>query len=484
MTTMEELELDEPGYFWWRDEAYPADHFASENGVTGRLKIKKSGEINLELDSVLPRKDAGHGITRVLGRKKGEETPRAIQGILKTSGRRVILVDAVYSGGQFHSHRFTWERYLATMCLLGETDFPSNRTIPTFSKIELNLTGLENWLVHGTLKYSSTRRTFRVRLDEYRGPVYQTPFGRLAFEKRTEVDGLDGMHHFKASVRELMTLTLRRSRSFQVEEVREEFVHLQDLFTVLSGSSYQLKWPSVVLSKGKRIYTLIFRRVGGIAKAPELHELPLKFDAIKSQFGDIYSAWREKREAFGPGFFYYLSTKRDAKMYVENHFSNLIQGLESFHRTKYGDKPVTGALQEKIDRIVAQVGKSDDRRWIRGKLVHACEPSLAERLSELFTALPIGIDHDLLKTFATTCAHLRNDIAHYGGLRSRTASASFLRDTSLKNEVVGYLYHMTLLNEIGLSGHAIKVWAGENLAGMVYRHYLVAIGFLKPAGTK
>ena len=128
--------------------------------------------------------------------------------------------------------------------------------------------------------------------------------------------------------------------------------------------------------------------------------------------------------------------------------------------------------------------KSDDRRWIRGKLLHACEPSLAERLSELFIALPIGVDHELLRKFATTCAQLRNDIAHYGGLRSRTASASFLRDTSLKNEVVGYLYHMTLLSEIGLSDHAIKVWTGKNLEGMVYRHYLVAIGFIEPAGTR
>lgn len=128
--------FEEPGYFWWRSEKYSDRHFAPENGVNGQLKIKKNGEIRLELDGLLPHET--HELSRVLGRRAEDEPPRAIQGITKHSGKRVLLVDAVYNGGSFHSNRFTWERYLATMCLIGDEDFPRNRNVPTFSLIELD----------------------------------------------------------------------------------------------------------------------------------------------------------------------------------------------------------------------------------------------------------------------------------------------------------------------------------------------------------
>lgn len=43
MTTMEGLELEGPGYFWWRGEAYPlciysiAPSFTIDVNITGRL---------------------------------------------------------------------------------------------------------------------------------------------------------------------------------------------------------------------------------------------------------------------------------------------------------------------------------------------------------------------------------------------------------------------------------------------------------------
>ncbi|MFL9917391.1 hypothetical protein PQR75_18725 [Paraburkholderia fungorum] len=477
-----ENEFEEPGYFWWRDEKYSQDHFASDKGVNGHLKIKKNGEIHLELDGLLPRKK--HKISGVLGRRKESEAPRAIQGITKYSGKRVLLVDAVYNGGSFHSNRFTWERYLATICLMGDADFPRTGVVPTFSLIELDLTGLENWFVLGTLQVTSSSRTLRLRIDETKNIVYQTPYGRIALEKRTEIDGSNGMHHYAASVREHMSMSVRRSPAFKPEEIATEFGALQDLFTLLSGSSYQLKWPQVVLAGGKRSFICIFRRIGGVSKVPELHELPLKFDDLKGQFGEIYASWRNKLETYGPGFFSYLSTKRDVKLYVENHFSNLIQGLESFHRTKHHETPVVAGLQEKIDRILNDIQRAKDREWLSARLQHAAEPNLGERLRVLFTSLPLDIDHGRLTKFATECAHLRNDIAHFGGRRARSQTSTFLRDTSLKNEVIGYFYHMILLKEIGVSDEAIRSWTSDSIEGFRYRSFLEMIGFCDASNGK
>ncbi|WP_197338267.1 HEPN domain-containing protein [Ralstonia solanacearum] len=473
-----EYVLDEPGLFWWRDDPVEVGHYASEKSIAGHIKIKKNGEIHLELDGVLPHDD--HLLARI-GRNVSDEEPRVIQGITKYNSKRVLIADATRNGTYFRSHSISYERYIGTICLIGDADFPSNTDLPKFSKIVIDLSGLENWLIHGTLNIKATARTFRLRINETQPTTYQTPFGRLSFEKRTRTTGLDGMHHYEVGVREYVVLTISRTPSFTVEEVRTEFSALQDLLTLLSGSNFQLDWPEVTLTRRKRTFTLIFRRIGGGTQAPSLTDLPLKFPHLAGRFGEIYSSWREKREKFGPGFFYYLSTQRDVKLYVETIFANLVQGLEAFHRSKFVETPVVPGLHNKIQRILGDIQLDKDRKWLADKLQHASEPNLAERLRTLFASLPVAIDKNKLGEFATVCAKLRNDLAHFGGSKARAESATFLRDTSLKNEGVKYLYHMLILKEIGVSDEGIKCWT-KGVEGMTYRFYLEKLGFLGGKG--
>ncbi len=45
---------------------------------------------------------------------------------------------------------------------------------------------------------------------------------------------------------------------------------------------------------------------------------------MTTPFGDIWSDWKKKREAFGPGFYLYLGTHRGViRLYIENRFVNL-----------------------------------------------------------------------------------------------------------------------------------------------------------------
>ncbi|WP_131753370.1 ApeA N-terminal domain 1-containing protein [Burkholderia vietnamiensis] len=470
----DEYVLDEPGLFWWREDPVKVGHYASEKSITGHIKIKKNGEIHLELDGVLPHDD--HLLTRI-GRKARDEEPRVIQGITKFNNKRVLIADATRNGTHFRSHGISYERYIGTICLIGDADFPSSTGLPKLSKMMIDLSGFENWLVHGTLNVKATARTLRIRINETQPTTYQTPFGRLSFEKRTKTVGLNGMHHYEVSVKEYVVLTISRTSSFSVEDVRTEFSALQDLFTLLSGSNFQLDWPEVRLARGKRIFKLIFRRIGGGMQAPELTDLPLKFPDLDGRFGEIFSSWHEKREKFGPGFFYYLSTQRDVKLYVETIFANLVQGLEAFHRTKFVETPVVPGLHAKIQRILGDIQLDKDRKWLAGRLEHASEPNLAERLQTLFTSLPVAIDKKKLKDFATICANLRNDLAHFGGSKARAESSTFLRDTLLKSEGVKYLYHMLILKEIGVSDEGIKCWT-KGIEGMKYRFYLEKLGFL------
>lgn len=468
--------LDEQGYFWWRDETYPDSQFAPEKHVTGWLKIAEDGEIRLELDGVLPTSQ--HPIEQIIVNSSTRRPPRAIQGITKKTGRKVLLIDAIPNGGKFNSSRFSFERYFATMCLVGDTEFTRNGKIPSFSEMDIDLTGFENWLRFGTLDVTRTKRVTKLKSDEVRDVVYTTKVGKLTFAKHTEVAESSGLHRFEAKVRECMTLTLKPKAAFSAEQVRDEFGALQDLMTLLTNSHFSLAWPTVQIARTKKLFTFYFRRLTSSASPPELHELPTNFIQLRECFGDLYAAWRTKREAFGAGFYSYLSTRRDVDLYVENRFINLAQGMESFHRTKHGSVQPGSALQAKITRILEGVALTKDKTWLERQLRHAAEPSLEHRLFELFEALPFEIEADHLRTFAKTCADIRNDLAHFGGQRMREKSANFLQELSWKNEALGFFYHMTLLHEIGLSDESIKAWLMPGLATMRARAAMVEVGIM------
>ncbi|CAJ6472579.1 metal-dependent hydrolase [Burkholderia pseudomallei] len=468
--------VDEQGYFWWRDEKYPSAQFAPEQHVTGWLKISGNGEIRLELDGVLPT--GKHPLEQITDNLSRKLPFRSIQGITKKTGKRVLLIDAVGVGGQFNSNRFSFEKYIATMCLVGDIDLPRKADVPRFSAVEVDLTGFENWLHLGTLDVKNTRRTMTLKSEVVRDVVFNTSVGRLTFEKHTEVVEPNGLHRFEAKVREYMTLTFQHKKALAPDQVRDEFGAMQDLMTLLTNSHYALAWPVVRISRTKKFFNFYFRRIGSSASPPELHELPINFVQLQGSFGGVYEAWRIKRDEFGAGFYSYLSTKRDVNLYVENHLANLVQGLEYFHRTKYGSVQPDGPLLEKITRILDGVESTKDRKWLAGRLRHAAEPSLEERLNEIFVTLPLDIDGNRLRLFAKSCADIRNDLAHFGGQRTRERSADFLLELSRKSVALGFFYHMTLLREIGLSDQLIKEWLRPGIATMRARAALVESGIL------
>ena len=75
---------------------------------------------------------------------------------------------------------------------------------------------------------------------------------------------------------------------------------------------------------------------------------------VRPYMESIVDNWREKRERLGPGFYMYLGTRRGAKSYVENDFSNMTMGLEALHRATFArqtDEKILG----KIERIISEV---------------------------------------------------------------------------------------------------------------------------------
>lgn len=282
------------------------------------------------------------------------------------------------------------------------------------------------------------------------------------------------------SLKETASAVLRFRKPLALKDLIAQYQLLEDLLLMLTGSDHTLDWPWIAAGKIAQ-YRLYFPKLGSKAESPPLkaHECVTNFVQLRERFGDIWSDWKKKREAFGPGFYLYLGTRRGVRLYIENRFVNLVFGLEAFHRRKYPPSGET-KLDAKIERIVAEVSRAKDKKWLADVLERAKDqPPLGQRIYATLREVPLGLDETRLKSFCEVCGKLRNDISHFGGQRhNETPYNDFILDLESKGHALAALYQALLLYEIGIDAKIIKAWMFDGFGSFPIKYHFVKADLL------
>jgi hypothetical protein len=457
--------LEERGLFWWADEVITNDQLAPDNCVAGLLTIDEDGVTTLDLDGYLPSEDGP--MSALANRPIPQE--RTIRGLLKTSSKQVLLFDLVRNGGRFATNGISHEVFNAWNCFFFDKGNPTNASTK-FEKISVRLDGFEQWIGRNGISFQRTDEQFSAEYKKTKDLVYQLDGGELSI--RFFLDGTMPliMKGLEVSWKERTEVSLHFNEPINSSQAKAEYQYIEDLLILLSDSTYRLSWPWLSTGKDSSCRFYFPRRsADAAAKPPTFHECPTHFAQLRESFGDIWTAWRKKREKMGPAFYLYLGTRRGYKLYAEHRFVNLIWGLEAFHRREYESTSPT-KLQNKIQRILDQISAKKDRAWLSKRLAHAHEPSLGERLFETLITLPLNLDETKLRAFSDRCAKLRNDISHFGGHRDVSVPDEELRD---KSEALSVLYHLLLLNQIGVPEQRLKQWVFDGLQSFRIQTWLV-----------
>jgi hypothetical protein len=451
--------LQERGYFWWAEERIPANSFAPASAVTGTLTVHENGQIDLELDAVLVR-DNVHVLEAVLFAPEDALEGRRIRGLLKEGDRHILLEGIRYNGGRASNAGISFSRIAALICLVGARPFPTDDTKIRIRSIEVSLKGYEEWLGRGGIKTKRTKHSLIAKHQVPKPHRYDISGGRLSIA--TSLTGpYDGkIFHHALSVEERHSLRLYFQSPKDIESTVSEYRQIEDFLILLTGSDYTPEdWPIFEIGavKSPKRYRAYFFRLKSSANPPSLFDCWTHFLGVAAQFGALFDQWRIKREHYGPGFYLFLGTKRGMKLYAEHRFVNLIWGLESLHRRGGVVTKKPNRLEEKIARILSAIQIRKDRAWLEGRLQHAGEPSLEERLAALFSTLPLGLETPKVRAFAKRCADARNDVSHFGGQREKGQDYSmFVRELLLLSEIVAYFYHSLLLSEIGINDDHLR----------------------------
>lgn len=468
--------LEDRGLFWWNNQRVPKDQFAPKEFVHGKLTISDDGQISLELDTAMPGHNAWDNIA-----SQNKPAPHNIQGLLNTKSDKVLLLGLIQGGGAFRSNNLSPETYIAANCLISGTRFRVDTAASSsYSAIKVELKGFEDWLWLRSITSDRKRSRLFAKYVVPKRVQFTLPFGKLVIEYDLLGPWLGKFTGNKLNLTESAAIRLKPNARITLESAQTYYQRIEELILLLTSYDLSLDWPTVTLSNGQHAKNYFLRSKVN-AKPPGAHECLINFPKIAAAFGDLFSTLLRKREEFGPGFYLYFGTRRGMKMFIEHRFVNFIWGLEAFDRRGRGSVATGTLLNEKITRILNEVTNRHDQRWLAKKLRHTGEPSLAERLFDVFKNIPLEYDHKALRRFCEECQNRRNDISHWGGLRHEDQNyQAFMRDIDTKSDALSALYHLHLLVVIGIDCERLNFRTNNSWPLSRMEMDLRRVGILKP----
>ena len=386
----------------------------------------------------------------------------------RLSNKYILLLGVQGAGGSSRSHGISYSRYFSGRSLISDDSFPQETLM--FQKMEINLKGFEQWLRLGSIECEREPERVSVSYERPQEISYPLDEGELVL-KYDLYQQYNLLQKHTLSMSESVFFIYHPKEEKNLEDMEKQFLLVQDLLILLTGSDFPLEWPTLLTNNRKCQY--YFSIMKGSSNPPKWQECWTNFIQIREDFGRIFSVWRAKRELLGPGFYLYIGTLRKLKLYAEHRFMNLIWGFESFDRRKFNEEP-SKKIQEKIQRILGDIKQEKDKKWLRQRLKFAHEPALQDRLNKILSALPFVFKKRSLQKFTEKCAKYRNDITHFGGQRNTPNYSGFIIDLVKISNALSYLFHAVILLELGVDKEIIK----SNPLSWKMNQSLVEVGLL------
>ncbi|QGQ22995.1 hypothetical protein F1728_10075 [Gimesia benthica] len=189
-----------------------------------------------------------------------------------------------------------------------------------------------------------------------------------------------------------------------------------------------------------------------------------------------FQAWSDTLEDIDMPIWLYFSSF-DKKAYADQRFMQLVQALEGYHRIRFSDQSIPSeehiSCVKKIVKLCTEIKscadigaqRNGERRglgkWINGKLKYSHEPSLADRLRQLFTKnieLAKWLTNEsktkpkTMNKFAELVASRRNEYAHCLGDAGEEFTHARRTQTII---LMRLIFAIILLEETGFSGDKI-----------------------------
>lgn len=141
-----------------------------------------------------------------------------------------------------------------------------------------------------------------------------------------------------------------------------------------------------------------------------------EYDVIKEDFPIIYKRWVELENVIEPVVDVIQEAFAKRNTITENKFLNIIQGIETFHRRRRNNEKEPKEIYKTKKSAVIDVCPAEYKSWLKDKLNFGNEPTLQDRLEELFDELSPELKNHLYpdyKELIVEAKRNRNYYTHY-----------------------------------------------------------------------
>lgn len=330
----------------------------------------------------------------------------------------------------------------------------------TAQTVRANYSLLDHWLGRSTIQAhtDSERATFTqqplpdiaVRLPDDEEFVITCGF--------TQEHGIGELH-----LTQQHTVHFNFPRPRPLSRIRARYVHVfRQLLTLFTGSEVFI--DAIEFSGRDFSKSELLSSNQGIASAQRKlspGRVLVHYHEIAERFSEIAGRWFVYHSEMEPILNLYFSACWNSEMPGTTKFLLLAQALEAYHsRSPQCNSAVesTKAFRQRIDAILANVSEEKVRGWLREKLRHANQKTLAQRLNDLIGTHQQEVasfipDPD---SFAKTIRHTRNYFTHFDeDLRRRGKVAEVTQLAKIMIQMRGLL-EICFLRDLGLPETAVK----------------------------
>jgi hypothetical protein len=374
----------------------------------GTLRVEP--ESGLSLDVKIPRNSEDGAIRRPFWEFNCPETIHGIEG----QGQPVTLLGCMSAQSSYTGGLDTYH-IRPLLGILGGHFGKWNEITTQTVRADYSL--LDQWLRRSTIKAQNDSE----RMVFTQGPIPEIAVPLPNDEQivitcaYTQQHGIGELH-----------LTQRHSAHFNfaklkpVTEIRAKYVHVfRQMLTLFTGSEVfidEIEFAGSQLSKNKLLNSTL--DPASAKRELSYGRVLVPYDEIAARFPEIVASWFAYYAEMESIFNLYFSACWNTDMPVTTKFLLLAQALEAYHnRSPRYNSAVqsTEDFRRRVDAIIAGVAEEKEKTWLREKLSHANQKTLAQRLDEL-----IGTHHKEVTSFipdsaefAKTVRHARNYLTHF-----------------------------------------------------------------------
>lgn len=390
----------------------------------------------------------------LLGCQKRPNQPFTIYGTT-TDGKKITLSNCFVSRSQMSMPGIPQTEISAQYYFNGEhIDIRSYK----FEKAKIAFSDIHKWVNISGFEKVDTED------ENYFQTKYKTP-NPISFFKDENVEyslsfsGIVpwGIPKHNLEINETILIKIKHNQGFELDVFFDYLSQLKSFLTIAYFSEPGINYIKLYNSDVEIIFIFQGQFEDDIKEKRSKYDFLFLYEDISDNLPEIFREWINLNTLIVPVIDNLEESFRSRTILVENKFLNIIQAIETFHRRIRKNEKVSRETHKKRITEILLSCPEEYNNWLKERLSFSNEPTLHERLQELFSEIDEELRNHLFKNWEKIIIDSKNSRNYY------THYDKSLEKKALKSVQLHYLTQklkifllIIVLRETGISNEELK----------------------------